>query len=113
MRDLNNFVVPFVGSKWYMLSYQLLDQQHTVSMQSLRKENRNDEECCMEMLNEWLRTESHNATWGKLIEGLCTPSVKLHDLANQLQRMLLKTKPVCICICTVCYICVPFVRLSK
>ena len=97
MKDLNNFVVPYVGSKWYMLSYQLLDEQHTVNMQSLRKENRNGEEYCMEMLNEWLRTESSNATWGKLIEGLNSPSIKLHDLANQLQKMLLKTKkPVCI-----------------
>ena len=108
MRDLNNFVVPSVGSKWYMLSYQLLDQGYTASMQSLKKENRNVEECCMEMLNEWLTTESKNATWGRLIEGLNSPSVKLHDLANKLQKMLL---PVCICICAVFYICMPYPKL--
>ena len=50
----------------------------------------------MEMLHEWLRTEPQNATWARLIESLQTPSVKLNQLANRLQQMLLqKSKHVC------------------
>ena len=109
MRDLSNFVVPYVGSKWYMLSFQLLDPQYTETMQSLKKDNRNVEECCMEMLNEWLRTEPKNATWKRLIEALNSPSVKLHNVANKLQKMLLKTKTVCMCICImILCVCVLF-----
>ena len=96
MRDLSNFVVPSVGSKWYMLSFQLLDPQYTETMQSLKKDNRNVEECCIEMFNDWLRTEPKNATWKGLIEALNSPIIKLHHLANKLEKMLLKTKPVCI-----------------
>ena len=112
MRDLSNFVVPHVGTKWYMLSIQLLDQQHVDDMQWLNKENRSVDDSCMEMLNEWLRTESKNATWEKLIEGLNAPSVKLLHLANRLQHMLLKTKPVCACTCLILYVCRPFIRLQ-
>ena len=48
------------------------------------------------MLAEWLNTtDTKNATWEKLIEGLNTPSVKLYQLAKRLQNMLPKPKQVC------------------
>lgn len=90
IRDLNNLVVPYIGSKWYALGFQLLDQQYEETLQSLRKDNKHVEDCCMEMLHEWLRTEPQNATWARLIESLQTPSVKLNQLANRLQQMLLQ-----------------------
>ena len=122
IRDLNNFVVPYVGSKWYMLSFQLLDQQYVETIQSLKKDNRSAEECCAEMLTEWLRTESKRATWNRLIDALHSPSIKLHHLANKIQKMLVKTKSVstyrhlyiaylyhsyvCVCVCVCVRVCV-------
>ena len=109
IKDLNNLVVPSVGSKWYNLGIQLLDQQCIEMLRGLRDDNKNVEYCCTEMLFEWIKTtvDTKNATWEKLIEGLNSPSVKLYQLANTLQDMLLKPKHVCVCrvyLCIYAYI---------
>ena len=92
LKDLSNFVVPKVGSKWYMLGVQLLDQQYVATLQTIKADCKKAEERCIEMFNEWLTTDN-DASWDKLIDGLKSPSVKLNSLAEKLQKM---PKNVCI-----------------
>lgn len=94
MKDLINLVVPYIGGhKWYMLGFQLLNQQYEETLMGIRENQKASEDSCLEMFKEWLRTDE-KASWGKLIEGLKAPSVKLNQLAEKLQKML-ATKPVC------------------
>ena len=44
---------------------------------------------CMKVLEIWLETSS-DATWNQLIRALRSPSVQLYDLADQLERMIIK-----------------------
>ena len=93
---MSNYVVPEVGFKWFLLGFQLLDEQYVRILYTIRADHKTAEDSCIEMLDEWLRTDVH-ASWNKLIEGLKSPSVKLNDVAGQLQHMLLgKSKHVCI-----------------
>jgi len=41
IRDLNNFVVPSVGSRWYNLGIQLLEPQFIEILWGLKNENKN------------------------------------------------------------------------
>ena len=84
LRELSNEVAPLVGSKWYTLGLQLLDNQDVKVLTTIESDYRSDSEtCCTKMLGRWLDTVA-TANWEHLITGLRSPSVKLHKLANDL-----------------------------
>ena len=100
MKNLSNSVVPKVGLKWYMLGFQLLDQQYVATLRTIKADRKNPEDSCIEMFDEWLTTDG-DATWNKLIDALKSPIVNLNSLANQLQKML---KHVRMYVCSYVYI---------
>ena len=88
LRELSNDVVPLVGSKWYSLGVQLLDEQDVKLLTTLESDFRGDAEtCCTKMLERWLDIVA-SANWELLIAGLRSPGVKLHKLANELTTKL-------------------------
>jgi len=88
LRELSNEVAPSVGSKWYALGLQLLDDQDVKVLTTIESDYRNDSEtCCTKMLERWLDTVA-TANWEHLITGLRSPGVKLHKLANDLTAKL-------------------------
>jgi len=91
LRDLANFVVPRVSSKWYHLGVQLIDSKHVTILDNLRADItvKGLEERCTEMFKEWLRTEDKDkATWSKVILGLRSKAVRLENVANDIEKML-------------------------
>ena len=87
LRDLANFVVPKVSERWYQLGLQLLDPQNEDTLHRMKKETKPFEDQCTEVFHLWLRNEK-KPTWNKLIECLQSPSVKLPNVARDVEKML-------------------------
>ena len=88
LRDLSNFVSPHIGSKWFILGLQLIDQAHTSVLFNMKEyHHKTHEDQCLEMFNHWLATDS-KPTWNKVIANLKAPAVNLHNLAQTVDGML-------------------------
>ena len=86
--DLNTFVVPFVGSKWYNLGIQLLDSKSEATLRHWKTENhKNVDEICTKMFALWLTT-SITATWNDVINALKSRLVRLFNLAWNVEEKL-------------------------
>ena len=88
LRDLAEFVVPKASVKWYNLGLQLFDPQDKGVLDSISVQtNKSSEEQCREVFNHWLTTKK-NATWNKLIRSLKSQSVRLPNVAREIEKML-------------------------
>jgi len=88
LRDLNNFVVPYVGGKWFNLGIQLLDQEDETKLHSLKADHRKElDDLCTEMFTHWLASDP-KASWKKVILALKSKSVNLQNLAENVDNKL-------------------------
>lgn len=92
LRDLNNFVAPYVGAKWFNLGLQLLKQNDEQKLYNLKANpSRDVEDLCTDMFNHWLQTDS-KASWKKVIVALKAPAVNLQCLAQDIDSKLLRVR---------------------
>ena len=68
-------IVNKVASKWNILGYALLDEDQSEKIQNIKSNHKDNEECCIEMFNCWLRTDP-NANWHDLVKALNTTNLK-------------------------------------
>jgi len=88
LRDLNNFVVPYVGNKWFNLGLQLIDPANESLLYNMKADrHKNFDEQCTEMFSQWLQTES-KANWNYVIFCLKAPAVNLKNLAKDIESKL-------------------------
>jgi len=88
LRDLNNFVVPYVGGKWFNLGIQLFKQEDETKLHSLKADHRKDlDDLCTDMFTHWLALYP-KASWKKLILALKSRSVNLQNLAEDIDNKL-------------------------
>ena len=73
-------IITAVGSKWYELGIELLDEDQLTQLDIIKTNNHEVTRCCAEMFLFWLRSHS-NATWQNLAEALKAPGVELNDVA--------------------------------
>ena len=78
-------VITAVGSKWYELGIELLDEDQLTQLDIIKTNNNEVTRCCAEMFLFWLR--SHSAvTWQDLIKALKAPGVELNDVAAMVEK---------------------------
>ena len=94
IKDIVDWVAPYVTDKWEKIFIQLLSDEHHYLMAILRKDNQgNSEDGCIAMFEQWLQL-CPNATWNDLITALRANSVRKIALAED----LLKRLGMCICV---------------
>ena len=91
LKDLNNFVVPYVANKWYRLGIQLFAEDAKQKLDSLRAEMRNMEDSCTEMFSEWLESDP-KPSWKKVIVALQSRSVNSPNLAQDIDKKLQRVR---------------------
>ena len=69
-----------MGSKWYELGIELLDEDQLTQLEIIKTNNIEVTRRCAEMFLCWLRTHS-TATWQNLVDALKAPGVELNDVA--------------------------------
>ncbi|XP_065913178.1 uncharacterized protein [Dysidea avara] len=85
-KDLHNFVIPYVGNKWYELGIQLLDANQESMLQSIGANHGHDvKKCCSETFNYWLQTHP-DGNWDQLVKALRKPAVELNYLAQNIEK---------------------------
>ena len=73
-----------MGSKWYELGIELLDEDQLPQLDIIKTNNNEVTRCCAEMFLFWLRSHS-TATWQDLVEALKAPGVELNDVATMVE----------------------------
>ena len=88
LKDICNWVVPYVTDKWERIFVQLLGDENYNEMTIIRKDyHYSSETCCEAMFVKWLEL-CHNPSWNDLINALRANSVKKFALAEQLVERL-------------------------
>ena len=78
-------IITAVGSKWYELGIELLDEDQLTQLDIIKTNNNEVTRCCAEMFLFWLRSHS-TGTWQELIKALKAPGVELNDVAAILEK---------------------------
>ena len=78
-------VITAVGSKWYELGIELLDEDQLTQLDIIKTNNNEVTRRCAEMFLFWLRSHS-TVTWEDLIEALKAPGVELNDVAAMVEK---------------------------
>ena len=77
------------ANKWYDLGIELLSNDDIEELNTIRSNYPKDANaCCTEMFQLWLKKESRQATWKKLIEALKAPGIEMNQLADKIEQML-------------------------
>ena len=74
-----------MGSKWYQLGIQLLDEDQAPQLKVIRANNDDVTGCCTAMFDYWLQTHP-NASWYELVAALRAPGVELNGVAASVER---------------------------
>ena len=109
LKDISNWVVPYVTDKWEKICVQLLGDEHRHVMTTIRKDyHHNSEAGCEVMFEQWLEL-CPNPSWNDLINALRANSVRKISLAEQLIERLGMYVYVCmydcVYVCNVMYVC--------
>ena len=101
-----------VGSKWYNLGIDLLEEDDIDMLNTIQSQHPTDFNiCCTEMFQLWL-SKQPKASWNRLIESLRQPGVDLNLLASRIDQMLLQPKAavgtlrMCVCVHACTCVCV-------
>ena len=90
LKDIANFIVPYVHHKWYSIGLQLLDSEvHITFLRSLRTQYHDTEDLCTEVFTRWLESNAQ-PTWGKILKVLNKKSVNLPNVTKRTEKMLNK-----------------------
>ena len=93
MRDLNDYVVMNVATKWKHVGIQLLQSDQEID--AIAADHLHDVVyCCKFILLKWLET-TPDATWNQLIKALRSPSVQLDYFASHLEMMMTSQCKIC------------------
>ena len=88
LKDLSNWVVPYITDKWEKISVQLLGEKSRHVIMTIRKDYRHSsEDGCVAMFEHWLEL-CPNHSWNDLINALRTNSVRKIALAERLVKYL-------------------------
>lgn len=68
-----------LGKKWMFVG-RLLELEDT-KLDGIKTNEGDLQQCCIEMLMAWIQTSGRKATFKRLGEALCHPTVKLHKIA--------------------------------
>ena len=77
-------IITAVGSKWYELGIELLDEDQSTQLKIIKTNNQEVTRRCSEMFLFWLETHS-TATWQNLVDALKAPGVELNDVAAMVE----------------------------
>ena len=86
MQKLCRYVVNKVASMWEFLGYALLDENQSAQIENIKTNDKDNEKCCVEMFNWWLRTHP-NINWHDLVKALNTAN--LQTVAADLEKMFI------------------------
>ena len=89
LKELNSHVRLEAATKRHDLAIELLSAKKVDII--YHKYGRDVETCCTEMFKLWLK-EDPEANWVKIVSALRSPSVKLHSLANEIERNFIDRK---------------------
>ena len=79
-------VISTIGSKWYQLGIELLDDDQLRQLEIIEANNNEVTRRCTAMLMHWL--ESHpTATYQDLVKALKTPGVELNNVATMVESL--------------------------
>ena len=85
VKQLNNHVRPKVSMKWSDLGVELFGDADKVDI--IKRDHPNNAEmCCTEMFKVWLQRDN-DPSWYKLVNALRAPSVGLHALASDIEKL--------------------------
>ena len=87
LKDIENFVVPYVHHCWYKLGLQLLDPGDVAFLKGLRSQYQNSSDQCTEVFMRWLDAYK-KPTWNKIIEALNSNAVNLPNVAYNIEKMV-------------------------
>ena len=88
LKDISEWVVPFVTDRWEKIFIQLLDEKHHHVMTQIRDDYNHCEKACQAMFEQWLIELCPNPSWNDLISALRAKSVRKIALAEQLVERL-------------------------
>ena len=77
-------IITAVGTKWYQLGIELLDEDQLTQLDIINKDNNEVTRCCSEMFRFWLENHS-TATWQNLVDALKALGVELNDVAAMVE----------------------------
>ena len=85
IKKLQKFkVIVNVSNEWIKLGIELLDEGHQqAKLKNIKSDNDNDETCCREMFEFWLKTHV-NVTWYNLVDSL--RAVQMLSVAKDLEE---------------------------
>jgi len=87
LKDIENFVVPYVHHYWYKLGVQLLDSGDVAFLQSLQLRNQKSSDQCTQVFIHWLEVKK-KPTWNKILVALKSKAVDLPKVAYDIESML-------------------------
>ena len=88
LKDLCNWVVPYITDKWEKIGVQLLGEKNRHVVMTIRKDYHHSSEAgCEVMFEQWLQL-CPNPNWNDLINALRANSVRKMALAEQLVEHL-------------------------
>ena len=96
LKDILNWVVPFVTDKWEIIFTQLLDDEHHHVITTIREDYHNSsEKACGAMFEQWLEL-CPNPSWNDVISALRANSVRKVTVAKKLIKCLSMYMHTCI-----------------
>ena len=93
LKYLNRHVRKPVGSKWYDLGVDLLEQNDVNELTRIQSDHPTDSTIsCRKMFELWLDKQPE-ASWNQLIQSLRQPGIELFSLATDIEKMLQPRSP--------------------
>ena len=90
LKYLNKYVRADIATKWHDIGVELLDIDDEPKLNAIKNNYPKDvDTCTAEMLQLWLDSKP-KASWGRLLEALREPNIKLKALAEKIEGMLSK-----------------------
>ncbi|XP_011405036.1 PREDICTED: uncharacterized protein LOC105313367 [Amphimedon queenslandica] len=77
------------SDKWYQIGIQLDIPSH--ALKSIQKENREDKDRLMFMLDHWITNEKSEVTWESVINALISPSVERRSIAYKVKEKFISS----------------------
>ena len=87
MRDLTNYVIPWVAKKWYQLGLELLQTKYEEELCIIEEDCKGTDmkKCCRKMFEKWLETRQ-DASWSQLIYAV--KNIELINAAARIEKFI-------------------------
>ena len=81
-------IINAIGTKWYELGIELLDENQSSQLNTIKRDHNETTKCCIAMFDYWLQSHDSAATWHKLIYALRSSGVQLNNVATMVEKLL-------------------------